>query len=107
MPRIRAGSFGEVSARRCKLFEPASRSATHAPMRVLLHGGQQCANDFATGACMDKAAEAARVVVLYPEPSVSAHPLNASLDGVHLHQRLTALGRRTVVPRRLLTKEPV
>ncbi|MEO8124679.1 MAG: PHB depolymerase family esterase [Burkholderiales bacterium] len=73
--RFSADSFGEVSARRYKLFEPASRSTADAPMLVLLHGCQQGADDFATATCMNEAAEAAGVVVLYPEQSMGAHPL--------------------------------
>ena len=75
MARFSAGSFGDVSVRRYKLFEPASRSSTNAPMLVLLHGCQQGGDDFATATCMNEAAEAAGVVVLYPEQSASAHPL--------------------------------
>lgn len=70
-----AGSFGQVSPRRFKLFKPASRSATNTPMLVLLHGCQQGADDFAITTHMNEAAEAAGVVVLYPEQPVTAHPL--------------------------------
>ncbi len=70
-----AGNFGQVSPRRFKLFEPASRRANNAPMLVLLHGCQQSADDFAGITRMNEAAEAAGVVVLYPEQPVSAHPL--------------------------------
>lgn len=44
-------------------------------MLVLLHGCQQGADDFATTTRMNEAAEAAGVVVLYPEQPVTAHPL--------------------------------
>jgi len=73
--RFHAGIFDGASRRRYKLFEPASRSVNHAPMLVLLHGCRQGADDFATATRMNEAAEAAGVVVLYPEQSVSANPL--------------------------------
>jgi len=48
------------------LYEPTNRSRASAPLLVLLHGCKQGAADFAAGTRMNEAAEAAGVVVLYP-----------------------------------------
>ena len=53
------------------LYEPANRSQSPAPLLVLLHGCKQDAADFAAGTRMNEAAEAAGVVVLYPEQSLA------------------------------------
>lgn len=55
------------------LYEPANRSQSPAPLLVLLHGCKQDAADFAAGTRMNEAAEAAGVVVLYPEQSLAAN----------------------------------
>lgn len=73
--RFTEGRFGSDSPRRYMLYEPASREAGPAPLVVLLHGCQQGAEDFAAGTRMNEAAEAAGVVVLYPEQAMSANML--------------------------------
>lgn len=73
--RFTEGHFGSTTVRRYMLYEPASRGARLAPMLVLLHGCQQGAQDFAAGTRMNEAAEAAGVVVLYPEQSRAANLL--------------------------------
>lgn len=73
--RFTEGHFGSTTVRRYMLYEPASRGAGLAPMLVLLHGCQQGAEDFAAGTRMNEAAEAAGVVVLYPEQSRAANLL--------------------------------
>ena len=57
------------------LYEPANRGHAPAPLLVLLHGCKQGAADFAAGTRMNEAAEAAGVVVLYPEQSLAANLL--------------------------------
>lgn len=69
------GRFGSNIARRYMVYEPASRRPGPAPLLVLLHGCQQGAEDFAAGTRMNEAAEAAGVVVLYPEQSRAANLL--------------------------------
>jgi poly(hydroxyalkanoate) depolymerase family esterase len=73
--RFTEGRFDGESPRRFMLYEPASRGAGPAPLVVLLHGCQQGADDFAAGTRMNEAAEAAGVVVLYPEQAMSANML--------------------------------
>jgi poly(hydroxyalkanoate) depolymerase family esterase len=73
--RFIEGRFGSESSRRYMLYAPASREAGPAPLVVLLHGCHQGAEDFAAGTRMNEAAEAAGVVVLYPEQAVSANML--------------------------------
>jgi poly(hydroxyalkanoate) depolymerase family esterase len=69
------GQSGEQHQRRYMLYEPANRSRAPAPLLVLLHGCKQGAADFAAGTRMNEAAEAAGVVVLYPEQSLAANLL--------------------------------
>jgi poly(hydroxyalkanoate) depolymerase family esterase len=73
--RFTEGRFGSESPRRYMLYEPASRQGGPVPLVVLLHGCQQGAEDFAAGTRMNEAAEAAGVVVLYPEQAMSANML--------------------------------
>jgi poly(hydroxyalkanoate) depolymerase family esterase len=73
--RFSAGSFGEPSPRRYMLYEPAFREPGPAPLLVLLHGCDQDAQEFAAGTRMNEVAEAAGVVVLYPEQSPTANLL--------------------------------
>ena len=69
------GQSGEHHPRRYMLYEPANRGHASAPLLVLLHGCKQGAADFAAGTRMNEAAEAAGVVVLYPEQSLAANLL--------------------------------
>ncbi len=73
--RFTAGRFGDVLQRDFMLYQPAFRHSGPAPMLVLLHGCHQDAKDFAAGTRMNEAAEAAGVVVLYPEQSVLANAM--------------------------------
>ncbi len=66
---------GEQPPRTYMLYEPANRRRAAAPLLVLLHGCKQGAADFAAGTRMNEAAEAAGVVVLYPEQSLAANLL--------------------------------
>jgi poly(hydroxyalkanoate) depolymerase family esterase len=66
---------GERHQRRYMLYEPTNRSRASAPLLVLLHGCKQSAADFAAGTRMNEAAEAAGVLVLYPEQSLAANLL--------------------------------
>jgi poly(hydroxyalkanoate) depolymerase family esterase len=69
------GHSGKGSQRRYMLYQPARRSRRQAPLLVMLHGCTQGAEEFAAGTRMNEAAESAGVVVLYPEQSLSAHPM--------------------------------
>jgi len=69
------GRFVSESKRRYMLYQPASRKPGPAPLLVLLHGCHQSAEEFAAGTRMNEAAEAAGVLVLYPEQSLTANVL--------------------------------
>jgi poly(hydroxyalkanoate) depolymerase family esterase len=69
------GQSGEHHPRTYMLYEPAGLGHAPAPLLVLLHGCKQGAADFAAGTRMNEAAEAAGVVVLYPEQSLAANLL--------------------------------
>jgi poly(hydroxyalkanoate) depolymerase family esterase len=73
--RFTEGHSGKGSKRRYMLYQPARRSRRQAPLLVMLHGCTQGAEEFAAGTRMNEAAESAGVVVLYPEQSLSAHPM--------------------------------
>jgi poly(hydroxyalkanoate) depolymerase family esterase len=73
--RFSEGHFGRNSPRRYMLYEPARRKTSDMPLLVLLHGCQQGAEDFAAGTRMNEAADAAGVLVLYPEQPRSAHAM--------------------------------
>ncbi|HWN25950.1 MAG TPA: PHB depolymerase family esterase [Actinomycetospora sp.] len=57
-----------------RLYVPTTRQAG-APLLVMLHGGTQDAETFAGATGMDEAAEAAGVLVAYPEQSRSANAM--------------------------------
>ncbi|WP_286619409.1 PHB depolymerase family esterase [Variovorax sp. J22R115] len=73
--RFTEGHYGKGTQRRYMLYEPARRSRRQAPLLVMLHGCSQSAEEFAAGTRMNEAAESSGVLVLYPEQSLSAHPL--------------------------------
>lgn len=73
--RFTEGTLGTEFQLRYMLYEPASRPPGPAPLLVLLHGCQQSAEDFAAGTRMNVAAEAAGVIVLYPEQSAVANAM--------------------------------
>jgi poly(hydroxyalkanoate) depolymerase family esterase len=78
------------------LYEPANRSQSPAPLLVLLHGCKQDAADFAAGTRMNEAAEAAGVVVLYPEQSLAANLLRC-WNWYALHDRSNKDGDAAVI----------
>ena len=65
------GRFGADAQRTYLLFEPTTRARTRAPLLVMLHGCHQGAQEFAAGTCMNEVADAAGVVVLYPEQAMA------------------------------------
>lgn len=73
--RFIEGHYGKSPQRRYMLYEPARRSRRQAPLLVMLHGCSQSAEEFAAGTRMNEAAESSGALVLYPEQSLSAHPL--------------------------------
>ena len=90
------GQSGEHHPRRYMLYEPASRGHAPAPLLVLLHGCKQGAADFAAGTRMNEAAEAAGVVVLYPEQSLAANLLRC-WNWYALHDRSNKDGDAAVI----------
>ena len=78
------------------LYMPASQDRTPAPLLVLLHGCKQSAADFAAGTRMNEAAEAAGVVVLYPEQSLAANLLRC-WNWYALHDRSNKSGDAAVI----------
>jgi len=87
---------GERHKRRYMLYEPTNRSRAPAPLLVLLHGCKQGAADFAAGTRMNEAAEAAGVVVLYPEQSLAANLLRC-WNWYALHDRSNKDGDAAVI----------
>lgn len=73
--RFTEGRSGKGSQRRYMLYQPARRNRRQAPLLVMLHGCTQGAEEFAAGTRMNEAADSSGVVVLYPEQSLSAHPM--------------------------------
>jgi poly(hydroxyalkanoate) depolymerase family esterase len=73
--RFTEGRHGKSPQRRYMLYEPARRSRRRAPLLVMLHGCSQNAEEFAAGTRMNEAAESSGALVLYPEQSLSVHPL--------------------------------
>jgi poly(hydroxyalkanoate) depolymerase family esterase len=87
---------GEHNARTYMLYEPASRGNIPAPLLVLLHGCKQDASEFAAGTRMNEAAEAAGVVVLYPQQSLAANLLRC-WNWYALHDRSNKDGDAAVI----------
>ena len=90
------GNPARSRQRRYMLYEPANRSQSPAPLLVLLHGCKQDAADFAAGTRMNEAAEAAGVVVLYPEQSLAANLLRC-WNWYALHDRSNKDGDAAVI----------
>jgi poly(hydroxyalkanoate) depolymerase family esterase len=90
------GQSGEHHPRKYMLYEPASRGHVPAPLLVLLHGCKQGAAEFAAGTRMNEAAEAARVVVLYPQQSLAANLLRC-WNWYALHDRSNRDGDAAVI----------
>ena len=90
------GPSSQHHPRRYMLYEPANRSRAPAPLLVLLHGCKQGAADFAAGTRMNEAAEAAGVVVLYPEQSLAANLLRC-WNWYALHDRSNKDGDAAVI----------
>ncbi len=94
--RLDDGQSAEHHPRTYMLYEPVNRSRTAAPLLVLLHGCKQGAADFAAGTRMNEAAEAAGVVVLYPEQSLAANLLRC-WNWYALHDRSNKDGDAAVI----------
>lgn len=90
------GMSGEHNPRTYMLYEPASRGNIPAPLLVLLHGCKQDASEFAAGTRMNEAAEAAGVVVLYPQQSLAANLLRC-WNWYALHDRSNKDGDAAVI----------
>lgn len=90
------GQSGEHHPRKYMLYEPASRRHAPAPLLVLLHGCKQGAAEFAAGTRMNEAAEAAGVVVLYPQQSLAANLLRC-WNWYALHDRSNKDGDAAVI----------
>ena len=90
------GQLGEHHPRKYMLYEPASRGHASAPLLVLLHGCKQGAAEFAAGTRMNEAAEAAGVVVLYPQQSLAANLLRC-WNWYALHDRSNKDGDAAVI----------
>jgi poly(hydroxyalkanoate) depolymerase family esterase len=71
------GSFGNAAGtRRYRLYVPARAASGPRPLVVMLHGCQQDAADFAAGTAMNRLAEDAGCLVLYPEQDRGANGSN-------------------------------
>ena len=71
------GSFGNAAGtRRYRLYVPARAASGPRPLVVMLHGCQQDAGDFAAGTAMNRLAEEAGCLVLYPEQDRGANGSN-------------------------------
>ena len=90
------GQVREHHPRKYMLYEPASRGHASAPLLVLLHGCKQGAAEFAAGTRMNEAAEAAGVVVLYPQQSLAANLLRC-WNWYALHDRSNKGGDAAVI----------
>ncbi|HSQ10100.1 MAG TPA: PHB depolymerase family esterase [Burkholderiaceae bacterium] len=90
------GQSAEHHPRKYMLYEPASRGHAPAPLLVLLHGCKQGAAEFAAGTRMNEAAEAAGVVVLYPQQSLGANLLRC-WNWYALHDRSNKDGDAAVI----------
>jgi poly(hydroxyalkanoate) depolymerase family esterase len=77
---VTSGEFreGEYSdqhgTRRYRLYVPSGSQGTGRPLVVMLHGCTQDPEDFAAGTRANERAEAAGLIVLYPEQPATANP---------------------------------
>jgi poly(hydroxyalkanoate) depolymerase family esterase len=71
------GSFSNAAGtRRYRLYVPARAASGPRPLVVMLHGCQQNAGDFAAGTAMNRLAEEAGCLVLYPDQERGANSSN-------------------------------
>ena len=69
-----AGVFSNAAGRRrYKLYIPSQPSSKPRPLIVMLHGCTQNPDDFALGTGMNRLAEEANCLVLYPEPDSASN----------------------------------
>ena len=72
---LRTGSYtNESGTREYRLFVPKRRSVGRRPLIVMLHGGNQSPDDFATATRMNELAEEIGCLVVYPDQPFSANP---------------------------------
>jgi poly(hydroxyalkanoate) depolymerase family esterase len=82
---------GEGGSRRYRLFVPSGYDASRpVPLVVMLHGCTQDPDDFARGTRFNQHADAAGVIVAYPEQPAAQHPQKCWTWYDRNHQSATA-----------------
>jgi poly(hydroxyalkanoate) depolymerase family esterase len=71
---LRGSYVNAAGAREYRLYVPSCYAGQRLPMIVMLHGGTQSAEDFAAGTRMNELAERHRLLVVYPEQSLTVNP---------------------------------